>query len=523
MKAKYIVAAAVMVIASACGSTVDDSESGSGSTTASTTAGEFDPNATFTWMYVLDTTSFDPDKITSNISNMYLYPIYDSLVHVDEQAKPQPMLAESWEIVDDGKALEMKLIEGWSFHDGEKFDAEAVKANIERKQTLPGSFNAPRLESVTAVEVVDEYTVRLVTDAPTPLVPILGTSAGMMMSPAAFDKPGEDVAPTGGSGAFRISNYVPGSVVEYTAVEDYWDPESLKLSKMVFRITGDDNARLNAVTTGTADAGFIRSPQRQAAEATEGVIVAEGSGLGVDSLILNTSRSEFDDQRVRQALSYAIDREALNTLLDGLCAPSAQIFPSFYWAASPNIGEDRYAHDAGKAQQLLADAGLSDGFAFDLYVYNLPEAIQTVEVIQQNFAEVGIQAEIMPVDRELLEEKFAVEKSLDAVFFDPKAEPDPSVTTGALFLESGFLNPGGWSDPEVTRLHNEGLLGSSPEERAPIYHEMMDIVTEAAAPVIPLCNPKTLIAQNDRVQGLEIYADASRQFRGVSMAVKDGG
>ena len=515
--------AGLLLLATACGG----SGGGGGSATVEDRVAQtsdcpgatptMDPNATLTWMYTVDNTSFDPDRITTNNSQMYLYPVYDSLVRINASGTPEPMLAESWQLLDEGRTLELKLIDGYRYQDGTPFDAASVKANIERKKTLPRSFNAKALAGVTGVDVVDAGTVRLRTEGGAgALVGILGGSAGMMMSPTAFDKPGEDINPTGGSGAFRMTKYVPGSSVEYTAVPNYWDPDAVKVKKLVFLISGDDNARLNAVTTGAADVTFLRAAMYQPAK-DAGLVVCEAPSLSSYNLTLNTSRSEFGKKEVRQAINHAIDREAVKAVTNGFCAPSVQLFPTFYFASNPDIKADRYAHDPAKAKELLAQAGLPNGFSFNMEVINLGLYQQIAEVLQANLAEVGIQMSITPVEIAKLAEDFSVNKTIDAQLSEQKAESDPSILTSSYYLADGFNNPGGFTTEEITRLNGEAMVGATAQERAPAYKQLFEAVVEEAAPNVVLCNLTTPFAMNKTVKAVEIYADASRQFRGAGV------
>jgi ABC-type transport system substrate-binding protein len=521
---KLALFAAVLLTASACGtsntgtSTKDQEAHATQSSDCPGLTGQLDKNATFTWMYSVDTTSFDPDKITSNNSQMYLYPIYDSLVHIDATGTPQPMLAKSWKLVDNGDTLEMTLIDNWKYQDGTPFDAASVKANIERSQTLPGSFNATALKSVTSVDVVDPHTVQLHTSGGAgALIGVLAGSAGMMMSPAAFDKPGEDQHPTGGSGAFTMTNYVQGSKVEYAAVDHYWDPSAVNVKKLVFTISSDDNARLNAVETGAADATFLRASMYDPAKKA-GLVVCQAPSLSVYTLNLNTQRSEFGKAKVREALSYAIDRDAVKQVTEGFCTPTAQMFPTSYFASDPNMKAT--PHDPAKAKQLLSDAGLGQGFSFNLEVINLALYQQIAEVMQANLAEVGIKMNITPVDISRLAEDFSVNKSADAIFFEQKPESDPSSLTAEYYLADGFNNPGGLSSDKITKLQADTLKGSSPDERAKAFTALFDAVKDQAGPNVPVCNLTTPFAMNKKARGVDIYADASRQFRGVGIAAK---
>jgi ABC-type transport system substrate-binding protein len=475
----------------------------------------FDPNGELTWIYTVDNTSFDPDKITTNNSQMYLYPVYDSLVHVNAAGEAEPMLAESWTLSPDGTSVDMRLIEGWNYHDGIPFDAASVRANLLRHRDLEGSFNANRLQTLVDVKVLDRSTVRLVTNSSAgPLITVLGGSAGMMMSPATFDRPGEDIRPTGGSGAYRMSNYVPGDRVEYTRVPGYWDPDGARLAKMTYLISGDDNARLNAVTTGAADLTFLRASMLRPAQES-GLVICQQPSLSSYTLNLNTARSEFGNEKVREAMNAAVDRASIGLLVSGLCQPAGQMFPDFYYASSKNV--TAAAHDPDLARRLLAEAGLPDGFSFDMEVINLDVYQQIAQVLQANFAEVGIEMSITPVDINKLAEDFSVAKNVDAILFEQKAESDPSVLTAEYYRPDGFNNPGGFADPEIVAAEEEAARGATPADRAPAFTRLFDAVAEVQAPHIPLCNLTTPFVLNPEVGGVEIYADASRQLRGAAI------
>lgn len=480
-----------------------------------------DKAQTFKWMYSVDSSSFDPDHITTNNSLMYLLPIYDSLVHVDPKGEPQPMLAKSWEVAQDGNSLTMKLIDGWKYHDGTPFDAESVVKNIERSQEK-GSFNENSLRVVKSVKAVDDSTVLFETSGGAgALVGTLGGAAGMMMSPKVMDDKSQDIKPTGGSGAYRMDKSVSGSRVEYSAVDDYWAPDEQNVEKMVFLISGDDNARLNAVSTGAADSTFLRASMYKAAKAQKSLVVCEEPSLSAYNINLNTERSEFGKKEVREALNYAIDRDAVSAVTDGFLEPGVQMFPSWYFAANEDIDASRYAYDPEKAKSLLKEAGLANGFSFDLQVVNLELYQQIAEVVQANLAEVGIKVSITPVELDALGENFSVTKEADAILFEQKAEADPSILTAAYYLKNGFNNPGGWGTDEIAELDAQAAAGATAEEREPAYDKLMAAVVDEVAPSVTLGHLTTPFVMDKQAKGVEIYADGARNFRGVGMEPKD--
>ncbi|TYB42374.1 ABC transporter substrate-binding protein [Actinomadura chibensis] len=526
MRKQLIVAAAAafLMIASAC--SADQGDEGGGGTGAAKPKQDvacppvdqaaIDKGATFTWMYSVANTSFDPDKITTSNSWMYLYPVYDTLIRMDAAGEPQPMLAKKWEIGDKGKTLTLHLIDGWKYHDGKAFDAASVKANLDRHRGAK-SFNKQALSDVTGVDVVDASTVKVRTkQGAAPLIGILSSSAGMMMSPAVFDDPGQGRTPTGGSGAFKVSAYEPNTKVEYTPVKDYWDPKAVNVAKMVYLISSNDNARLNATVTGSADATFLRSAMYQPAKDGK-LVVCQKPSLASFTIALNVARPPFDKKEVRQALNYAIDRSAVNELQGGFCQPGVQMFPSTYYASDPSLTPDAYKYDPGKAKELLAKAGVKDGFSFTLETDNLDAYQRVAELIQANLQEIGVKMTIRPVELPKLMEGFSVNKSVDAIMVQQKADADPSIQVASYYLPDGFSNPGGYSNPTINDLAAKAKGAESRESSAAIYKQLFKAAHDDAASPVTLCHLNTPLAMNNKVMGVEVYVDGSRQFRGVAI------
>jgi peptide/nickel transport system substrate-binding protein len=469
-------------------------------------------------VYSVDTTGWTPQTIRADHSGIYLYPLYDALIHMNMDGAPEPLLAQSWELVEPS-VLEMKLIEGWSFHDGEPFNADAVKANLEYSKNLEGGFTRTALLILESVEVVDEYTVRLKSvSSAAPLVGIMGSIAGMMMSPKALDDETQRVTPTAGSGAYRLVDYVPGQVAVYERVENYWDPDSARVAVKKIFISNDDNTRLNYVITGEADATFLRASMLAAAESEDLNIINRPTLSSYNVRFNPDVVPAFNDVRVRRALSMAVDRRGIGEgLLLGLCAPSHAIFPAWYWAGNPDIDGDFLPFDPEGARALLAEAGHSD-LSFTISVVNQGVWPQIAEVVQANLAAIGVTTEVVQVEVGALATNWRVEKTIGFLITDQRGGADPSVVTADIVLPGGLENPGGFNVPELERLHFAALEGDSPESRGPIYREMMTVFAENLVPGFVMCHLTTPFATRPNVQDQPVPADGSRWMRGVSIA-----
>lgn len=481
---------------------------------------EIDRDATLRYGYYIALATFDPHKSNGSNDNTWLFPVYDRLVHTTPQAEAEPGLAESWEFADDGSYLEMSLRQGVTFHDGEPFNAEAVKANIERAQTVEGSTAVTLLDHITEVEVVDEYTVRLHTEYPDAALPLtLSDRAGAMISPAAFDNPDLELMPVG-AGAYRVTEYQPDNFALYERYEDYWNVDETHIKTIDLRVVIDTTTRLNALRSGQLDAAEIDAQQVADAESA-GLGLTMGSDVSFSLLQFNSvNRPEFADERVRRAINLAIDRQGMvDGLLFGYGEASVQPFPPGYYATNPDITvEDTYPYDPEAARALLEEAGYGDGFSFEIVTTATPLRVQTSEVIQANLAEIGIEVSIRRVESAgaFLEEVYN-NKQGDAWMLAWGGRPDPFLTADGLYGPNSFNNPSGLTTERVEELLAESVSTFDPDERAAVLQELSAEIVRTPLDVVVLFFPQKIVAYNDRVLNAQIWAVGRPEFRGMAM------
>src|SRR5699024_965176 len=278
--------------------------------------------------------------------------IYEPLVTQNENFEIVPVLAEEYEQVDD-TTWENKLREGVTFNDGSEFNAEVVKANVERvKDPAKASARSFLLDMVTEVEVVDDYTVRLITEYPfAPLVNNLTHGAGKMISKDlidadyqnALDEAGSDLTleeyydlrAEGGDEheavANEISSYVgqlvetepdgtnyfkfdsrsPGEQTSVVRNDDYWGDTAL-LDGVDFKVVSEPGSRIAELESGTSNAILATlSSNIERVESNEDVTLLRNESVSIDYIGFNTEKEPFNDPRVRQAITHAFDSEAV--------------------------------------------------------------------------------------------------------------------------------------------------------------------------------------------------------------------
>jgi peptide/nickel transport system substrate-binding protein len=324
--------------------------------------------------------------------------IYDSLlrdVNTPTGTAFKPSLATSWTVAPDGLSVEFKLRTDVKFQDGTAFDATAVKANIERAQTLANSTAAPRLANITSVEVVDPQTVKFILAKKDNsfLYTLADDPAGLMVSPSAFTSDLE-TKPVG-SGPFTLGA-VDGGSTTYQKFADYWDAGAVKASTVVVQTITDSNAALNSLQTGLVDVVRMNP-----LDYTKGKDLASSGQyqltLSYNSQtymqMLNNAHKPFDDATVRQAVSLALDRTSLSEAVLPLNAPTAQIYQSGFIGHDDAL-DSNIAYDVAKATSLVNAAG-AQGANIKILYPTIDPFPALAQIVQASLQAVGINSTLV--------------------------------------------------------------------------------------------------------------------------------
>jgi len=485
-------------------------------TTGDTAAGPLRRGGTLRVAEPYDPSRFDPHRSTIGQDIRLLVPVYDRLVHFDADGDLVPGLATEWEFDETATVFTMKLREGVTFHDGAPFNAEAVKLNIERGQTVEGSSIAGDLAEIERIETPDDYTVVFHLSAPNSMLPgLLSHRAGAMVSPTAFDNPDLDHMPVG-AGPYRVVEYDPGSRIIMERFEDYWNTEAGGPDRIEYSIMVDNRTRLNALLGGQIDLAILSGREQEEAERA-GFTTVGKPGLTYLVLYLNRAKSHFGDRRVRQALNHAVDRQSMiDVVLQGAGTPTVQPFPEGYWAYNPDYPADYYQYDPDRARELLAEAGLEDGFSFEMLVPTTPTSEQLAEIVMAQLEEVGITAEPYPVEAAQTADVYYAQEQRDALIAQWGGRPDPQMTLELQFTAGGFGNPGDHTTPEFEEANRRTRAATDPEERAELLKEQVAIVVEEAFQV-PLIHDFGVFAYSDKVATFDTLVTGQIDYLSISL------
>jgi peptide/nickel transport system permease protein/peptide/nickel transport system substrate-binding protein len=452
--------------------------------------------------------SLDPHTGSSGADHQTLYSLYDRLVHFEfDTLEFTPGLATSWEFTDE-TTLVFTLREGVTFHDGTPFNAEAVAYNVDRVQNHPNTKVPADLASVESVDVIDEYTVQFNLNRPdSGVVGILSDRAGMMVSPTAAEAAEETQLNTTpvGTGPFMLAEYSEGDRLLVERNPDYWQEGLPYLDGIEWLFSGGEQAAINGLRAGDVDVALtIRDfSQVQALESEAGIVLVRSPSLHTDGCYINDEVAPWDDVRVRQAWSMAMDRQTLADVFTfGLAEPAYLPVPPQHWATAPDlIGANGYDVEGAKA--LLEEAGL-ESVDVTILAYQDPVQIRKGELIQAAAAEAGFNVEI-----EVLE----LAASVPAMFTDRAyamfcapwtGRPDPSQTATSL-LDSGAY----YSVRDTDRAGVDALIGAavaSPDidERAAAYGELWDVAIAEQALWTPLWHNVSISFTTENVKGYQL-------------------
>ncbi len=445
-------------------------------------AGQPIPGGTLVFARAAEAQGLDPHLQTAFSSFVVLGFIFEDLFTYNVDMAVEGQLAESWEWSEDGLTLTLHLRPNVLFHNGDTFDAEDVKFSLERVlDEATGAAGRSYIVDISEINIIDDLTLDLVLSEPNATI-ISGLTNISMISKDLVDSGADLATDVVGTGPFKLESWVPDQVLVLAKNPDYWMEGLPYFDKIEMRVIPDETAILAGLRAGEIDFAQFNSPSSAlTAEGDPNLILQRAPALSYHVLQLNPKHEMFTDERVRQALSCAIDRQEV---IDSASLGEGQVTGPVTNKHFANPVEDLFCYtpDLEKAKQLLADAGGAENFGFTIMAASdePPTAVAEAQSIQAQLANVGI-----PVEIETLELGVYIDRWLagdfDATIALNGGGTDPSLELGRYWkFDATFADVSNYQTQELTDLLNQAEVETDDAARVEIFKEVEQQLTTAS-------------------------------------------
>ncbi|WP_372984886.1 ABC transporter substrate-binding protein [Microbacterium sp.] len=497
-----------------------------------------DVDGTFVFAASSDPASLDPAFAQDGESFRVSRQIFEGLVGTEPgTADPAPLLAESWESSEDGMSHTFTLKEDVTFHDGTPFNAEAACANFDRwfnwtglaaseafgyyyNKLFKGYAENPADAVYKSCTPDGDYSVTIDLNKPfAGFVASLSLPSFSMQSPSALQEFGADEVSGSaeapvlseyamghpvGTGPYQFDEWAPGEQVSLKAYDDYWG-EAGQIDEIIFRTIDDPTARRQALESGSIDGYDLVGPADTQALEDDGFTMVSRPPFTILYLAFNQALPELQDPKVREALSYAVDKDALiSQVLPEGTEKAIEFVPDTVNGYNPDV--TTYDYDPEKAKELLAEAGYDEANPLKLtfnYPVNvsrpyMPDPEQIFTVLSSQLAEVGV--ETTPVSEEWVEYLDRTTGTSDHGIHLLGWTGDYNDTdnfVGVFFGQQS--SEWGFDNPELFQKLNEARGVSNLEDQTALYEEINEMVAQFI-PGVPLAHPAPTLAFDPRVE-----------------------
>jgi len=416
--------------------------------------------------------SIDPALAYSPREWSVVHSIYDAPIGFAEDGSLQPLAAQRFEAIDD-VTFEIVLREGLTFHDGSPVTSEAIERSVAYIQGST-SFAVDLFRVIRRVAIVDNVTARIICEAPSPWLPAQ-IAVWLLLVPDGFSADLAARAPAG-SGPFRFESYEPGDNITLVR-NDAYPRESLKgiamAERVTYRFVPESGTRVADLSTGAAQIVTDLPFDQLNAVEQSGQHIVELPLVGSAWIRIATDIEPFPDPRVRKAINHAVDVQAI---ADALLSTQSRRLASLFPDARSIAFDDSlapYEYNPDRARDLLAEAGLTDGFDTQLEI-TASERVDVAQAIVAQLGDVGIRAGIVASE-------FA---DFNATWADTSRPPlrmstwsplyDPHTLLSLVFQSTGYLSRYGNAD--IDRLIEAAAVEPDPAIRTTLYHDLSQVM-----------------------------------------------
>ncbi len=479
----------------------------------------------------------DPDTLNFGLTTNFsagdvASKIFQGLVWLDGNWKPQPQLATSWTVSDDAKTYTFKLRDGVKWHDGKPFSSADVVYSL--KEVI-GKFHPRSKALIDRAESIEAP------DASTVIVKLKAPYAPFLIQMTAFDAPilpkhiyeGSDVLKNDannkpiGTGPFKFSEWNKGQNLKVVRNPDYWEKDKPYLDGIVFQITPQAANRSTGLETGEIDfvADFyLPKADVKRLSASDKLQSKRGQGApAVDFIFINTASAALKNKEARQALALSIDRkrmveQAMNAIGRNGQSPWGN---GFKWMFDDKSDFDKlYPRDVNKAKSLLEKAGVKDAKLRLIYDSARPQFVAGAQIVKENLKEVGIDVELQAVERAVFQTKVFTDRDYDLAFQSFTSSGDPAIGYHRMYAtnttKTANLNPTGFSNAKVDELLAKASNAVTQDARGAAYKEAAVILADEM-PVLVLFDEEGVDFASKKLSGLWSSIETRDQWQNVSL------
>lgn len=492
-----------------------------------------------------DSESLDPGSTTDGESSRVTKQILEGLLEFDKESfEVTPGLAHDWEVSEDGLTYTFYLEEGVTFHDGTDFNAEAVKVNFERWAdpeheyaftddgyvyseygTMFGGYKGDESHVIKEINVVNDHEIQFVLNRPLGFfLQNLGMSYFAITSPAALEEYGPKINENPvGTGPFKFVSWTKDDSIVLEKFEDYRVEGLPKLDQVIFSVIPDNASRLIALKSGEIDIMDGLNPDDAAGvDSDSNLVLYERAENNFGYVGFNTQKEPFTNKELRQAISYAIDRQAIaDALYAGYAVSAKNPLPPGYMGYNDDV--EPYAYDPEKAKELLAEAGFADGLEIDLWTMPvarpyMPDPETVAVIIQSNLADIGITANIVREEwAPYLEKTMNGEHEMYMLGWSgTNGDPDYFLSSLLHGNNIGTSNRSFYQNTEVDKLLDQAKVAIDQEERASLYQEAQLLISEDV-PMVPLVHSRPVLATTSAVKNYVPHPSTSESLAEVEI------
>ncbi|KFW99121.1 glutathione ABC transporter substrate-binding protein [Pectobacterium carotovorum subsp. carotovorum] len=468
-------------------------------------------------------TSLDPYDANDSLSQTVAKSFYQGLFGFDKDMKLVNVLADSYDVSPDGLTYTVKLHPGVKFHDGSAFNAAAVKVNLDRASNPDNRLKRYNLfKMIDKTEAVDDLTVKITLKTPfSAFVNNLAHPAAVMISPAALKQYGKDIGfhPVG-TGPYRFVAWNQTDFVKVEKFNGYWKAGLPKLDSITWRPVVDNNTRAALLQTGEAQFAYpIPFEQAKVLEKNDKLALVASPSILHRYISMNVTQKPFDNPKVREALNYAINKEALiKVAFSGYATPAEGPLPS---SIDYSVKYHPWPYDPAKARELLKEAGYPDGFTTTLWSsHNHSTAQKVLQFTQQQLAQVGVKVQVTAMDagqRAAEVEGKGVKETGVRLFYTgwSASTGEADWALSPLFATASWppaqFNTAFYSNPQVDADLANALKTTDRTEKQKLYKDAQDKIW-ADAPWIFLATERLVSANSKKLTGFYVMPDTLFSF-----------